>query len=236
MTGLSWLTADLDELPADQGWLSAAERAFARGLEVPKRRQDWLLGRYVAKRAVAIASGDATGSLAHWEILPASDGAPRVAVDGGVSPVNGEADQPPAISISHSRGRALCVLTAAGTAPGGDLERIEPRDDAFVDTFFTARERALVVRAPAHRRDLLTTLIWSAKESALKSLRVGLRADTRSVEVDVNLGDATGDWRRSEVTCDRTGQRLPGWWRTDDGFVVTVAADRPTGVPVRLAA
>ena len=51
MTALSWLIVDLDGLPAGQAWLSESERAFARNLDVPKRRQDWMLGRYAAKKA-----------------------------------------------------------------------------------------------------------------------------------------------------------------------------------------
>jgi hypothetical protein len=72
-----------------------------------------------------------------------------------------------------------------GTNVGCDLETIEPRADAFVGDFFTANEQTLVERTPAEKRSLLVTLLWNAKESALKALNVGLRLDT--TYIDVNL-------------------------------------------------
>ena len=77
-------------------------------------------------------------------------------------------------------------------ALGCDLELVEPRSDRFVADYLTAAEQQLVLGA-GPERDLVANLIWSAKESALKVLRVGLRRDTRSVEVTLDgWGAVTG--------------------------------------------
>ena len=74
---------------------------------------------------------------------------------------------------------------------GCDLEMIEPRSDAFVADYFTVEEQALVARASAADRSRLLALLWSAKESALKALRAGLRLDTRCVIVIPCAGHST---------------------------------------------
>lgn len=58
------------------------------------------------------------------------------------------------------------------------------RRDAFVRDYFIEEERAAFddfAREEDRRRAI--ALVWSAKESALKAMRVGLRVDTRSVSV-----------------------------------------------------
>lgn len=223
MTTLCWLVARLEDLPPDPGWLSAGERETARTLRVEKRRQDWLLGRYTAKLAVATYSGAHGDALARWEIRADRDGAPRVWHDGRVAG--------PAISLSHSGGQALCVVAPPGLAPGCDLERIEPRGDAFVETFFTARECAWLAAAGDADQTLLVTLLWSAKESALKALRHGLRKDTRSVDVTAQCEDRSDQWQPLSIENTESSRLLHGWWRTAAGFVLTVAADHATTVP-----
>jgi 4'-phosphopantetheinyl transferase len=66
---------------------------------------------------------------------------------------------------------------------GCDLETVEPRSETFVSDYFTAEEQEVVRQACPEDRFTLIALIWSAKESALKALRTGLRIDTRSVSV-----------------------------------------------------
>ena len=172
-----WLEQTEADLPANLDWLSAGEAACLDSLRVPKRRSDWQLGRWTAKRALSVylsIPGDLQ-SLSDIEIRPAASGVPEAFVAG----------QPAAasISLSHSNGTALCVVAPFGAALGCDLELVEPRSDAFVADYFTAEEQALIAQASAAERSRLLTLLWSAKESALKALHEGLRQDTRSVTV-----------------------------------------------------
>ena len=111
---------------------------------------------------------------------------------------------------------------------------VEPRSPAFLADYFTDEERNLVAQTPAAMRDRVLTLLWSAKESALKALGCGLRLDTRSV----NAGPAgflqTGDeeWRRVKVA-HIGGRTFHGWWRVSRDLVYTVVADRPPrGAPL----
>src|SRR5438067_11791822 len=85
-------------------------------------------------------------------------------------------------------------------------------------------------------RDVIATLLWSAKESALKAMSAGLRLDTRSVVVNrrgmTTDGDASSSWRPtngngwSPLQVEHSGNRVfYGWWRLSDHFIRTVVAD-----------
>jgi 4'-phosphopantetheinyl transferase len=212
---VSWLLVRAEEVPADDGWLTPAERIQLAALTVPPRRADWRLGRWAAKHALAAFLGVSPDSI---EIRTAPDGAPEAFLGGRPAPA--------ALSLSHRAGRALCAVAPAGTALGCDLELIEPRSDLFVQDFFTTAERAVVDRAPAAERPRLANLLWSAKESALKALRTGLTLDTRSVEVrllDAGAEAAEAGWSPLAVHSRDTAETFSGGWRQDDGFVLTVA-------------
>jgi 4'-phosphopantetheinyl transferase len=90
-----------------------------------------------------------------------------------------------------------------------------------------------VAHAPADEQPLLATLIWSAKESALKCLREGLRRDTRSVLVSVGGAGKSG-WSSLTVRCLESSRLFYGWWRSAGGYVQTVTAELPAGEPLEL--
>jgi 4'-phosphopantetheinyl transferase len=208
------------EVPAGDGWLSRAERETLAGLRVPARRRDWRLGRWTARRALAAVLGSVP-----VEVRAAPDGAPEALVAGRRAPVT--------ISISH-RARLGACLVADGHLPAGcDLELVEPHSPALARDFFTPAELALVEDAGPGARDLVVALLWSAKESALKALRQGLRLDTREVEVVLGARALSG-WRSLRV---RYGERsLGGWWRLAGGHVLTVVAEpAPTAPPALLS-
>jgi 4'-phosphopantetheinyl transferase len=195
--------------------LSSAEReAFAR-CTTPKRRHDWLLGRWTAKRLLYSVLGE------KLEILSGADGAPFVPR----YPVLG-------LSISHSGDYAFCA--ALWDSPiGVDIERIEPRSAIFVEDYFTADEQSLVETAPNYA----PTLIWSAKEAALKALHLGLRADTRRVNVNFSLpvGQFSDEWLALTANCGAQGL-MQGGWRRMNGFVLTILAPARLWSPSTLTA
>jgi 4'-phosphopantetheinyl transferase len=197
-------------------------------LHAAKRRDDWLLGRWTAKQAIAAWLGREASpeALAAIEILPAADRAPCAHLSG--KPVE------LAISLSHSHGHALCAVGKGSTRVGCDLEWIEPRSDELVRTFFTAAEQAWLRKRPTPSQPLAANLIWSAKESALKLLRLGLTEDTRNAQVETSL-DANGDWKPLVVHVRDHGGPVHGWWREDAGFVMTALASPASGPPQRLA-
>jgi 4'-phosphopantetheinyl transferase len=209
-----WLSRGEDQLPPMGEWLTPAEHSRAAGLRYTKRRNDFLLGRWTLKLAVARALGwpeDAAG-LARVEARPAPGGAPRLYVDG----------RPAAhgVSLTDRAGCAVCLVAARAGKVGCDVEIVEPRSDAFARDYLTGPERR-VVAAAGSGRDKAANLIWSAKESALKVLETGLRRDTRSVEVTVpDLDPPERTWSPLEVHTAE-GAVFPGWWRQSGPFLVT---------------
>ncbi len=207
-----WLVRRAADVPEDDLWLSEDERAVLAGLRLAPRRRDWRLGRWTAKQAVAAWLGPSWPAA---EIVAAPDGAPEAFVDGQAAPL--------AISLTHRSGMAACAVGPDGSYLGCDLEEVEPRSRAFVYDWFTPAERALVESVSPPDRSFVTSLVWSAKESALKAMREGLRLDTR--EVVVSPGDRVTDgWTALAVEHTCTGLRMPGSWRRLGGLVLTIVA------------
>jgi 4'-phosphopantetheinyl transferase len=186
-----------------------------------KRRTEYLLRRYAGKCAVAATighPGDPVG-LGRIAVLNRRTGAPDVEVDGRTPGLD--------ISLTDRAGWAVCLVGPDLGAVGVDLEIVEPRSDGFVRDFLTAAERDIVATTPGtDGHDAAANLIWSAKESALKVLRTGLRADTRTVEVALQdpsgISTRPGRWQRLSVASG--AGRFPGWWRRDGVFLLTVVA------------
>jgi 4'-phosphopantetheinyl transferase len=224
-----YLTARLEDVPSSLDWLSPREQETVERLHVAKRRHDWLLGRWTAKQAVAalLVPTARPPELRMIEILAAPDGAPEVFV--------GTVSAPWSISISHSAGRALCAVVPRGVAVGCDVEHVAPRDERMVEDFFAPDEVATVRRCDGRARDLLVTLVWSAKESALKLLREGLRLDTRSARVDLDDAPASTEaWTPLTVRCTDRADAMRGWWRTAADDVLTVVTGMPGAPPLEI--
>lgn len=247
MTEAYWLEQTEADLPATNDWLSESEAAHLDALRFEKRRKDWRLGRWTAKRAV-VAYRNVTGhsqTLRGVEIRPAVSGAPGAFFAGQPAPVT--------ISLSHRDGIAVCSVASSSVALGCDLEIIEPRSESFIADYFTSEEKELVAGARADDRSRMLALLWSGKESALKALREGLRLDTRSVVVsldDVEQGGAerlgpfadsvltpprhaANRWLPFHVRC-ATGPIFHGWWQNTDNLVRTLVADPPPAPPILL--
>jgi 4'-phosphopantetheinyl transferase len=211
-----YLLVPVAEVPDGDDWLAPSEATFQQSLHVPHRRSDWRLGRWAAKKALAAWLGRPIPPD-RIAIHPAPDGAPEILLDGEPAPV--------ALSFSHRAGRALCMLAPEGTVLGCDLELIEPRSKAFIQDYFTAHEQARVAASPETDRPLLANLLWSAKESALKALRTGLRMDTRSVEVELAEGPQKGsDWQGFRAHVVETGEVFEGWWLRQGDHLLTLCA------------
>ena len=241
---LYWFEQNTANVPAGEDWLSIAEANHARALRFPKRRADWLLGRWTAKNAVALILGFPREPevLRKIEIRPGPSGAPQVLWSDAPAQV--------AISLSHRSGVGACALASAGAAVSCDLETIEPHGDAFPNEYFTPEEQALITNAPTTADALrCLNLLWSAKESALKALGEGLRIDTRRVIVSFprarNVADSPSlpfgilevpqgvDWRPLQVHY-ADHKVFHGWWSQTGIFLRTVAANPAPHPPVFL--
>ncbi len=231
-----WLEQAEADVPAEEDWLGPDEIRLLSGMRFAKRRADWRLGRWTAKQAVAayLHLPGGPSDLAAIEVLPAPSGAPLAWFKNEMAPLM--------ISISHSAGRAICAVAPSGAGLGCDLELIEARSECFVSDYFATDEQATISRVSPNERNQLVTLLWSAKESALKMLGVGLRVDTRSVEVNLveesqpvreNCAPCTvegsdraccrNQWRPLQVRY-ADGQIFDGWWQRSGYFLRTLVA------------
>ena len=104
----------------------------------------------------------------------------------------------PLLAISHGAGRAIAVLAPrnSGTRVGVDIERVEPRDEAFVRHVLTDEEVRLAGGVGLNGDS--ATLLWTLKEAVTKALGVGMAVDPREVRV-------TG-MRGGEATVELTGE------------------------------
>jgi len=230
---MQWLVRGESQVPRGHQWLTATEAARASTMRYTKRRNEYLLRRYAGKCAVAAVVGHPSdaASLGRIAVLNRVTGAPYVEVDGRTLDMD--------ISLTDRAGWAVCLVGPDLGAVGVDLEIVEPRSDGFVRDFLTPAEREIVGGASgSDGHDAAANLIWSAKESALKVLRTGLRADTRTVEVVVaepsSVSRRTSQWQRLSVVS--AAGTFPGWWRRDGVFVLTVVAaaglaDPPQALP-----
>jgi len=237
-----WLEQIENDVPAENHWLSEWEQNCLSGMRFAKRRADWRLGRWTAKRALAacLHLPAAVDLLTDIEVRPAASGAPAAFHRGQPAQV--------AISLSHRAGVALCTVGPIEIPFGCDLETVESRSNSFVADYFTDGEKTLIEQAPLEDRSRLVTLLWGAKESVLKALRIGLRADTKSVNVSsVYAGFWTVPIESQDLSLSGTGfdhwcplrasygaQDFYGWWRLQSQLVRTVVADVPLRPPVSI--
>ncbi len=224
MKGIHYTIQNWQQVPTELDWLTPDERARLDGFRFEKRRRDWLLGRWAAKVALLAITGLSHRDIARLEIGSAPDGAPLPRLDNRPCPV--------ALSLSHSNDRALAAVMQGATPLGCDLELVESRGPGFVETYFTTAECDAVERANPEDRDTLITMIWSAKESALKALRHGLSVDTRSVEVSVD-GEFAADWNYARIFASDE-ETFGCWWRVDGPSIASVVARPPVEMPVAL--
>jgi 4'-phosphopantetheinyl transferase len=223
-----WLQQTEHDVPEKLEWLSPLERDRLAKFRVPKRRSDWLLGRWTAKWALVryLDLPDRWNSLQNIEVIPAESGAPVAYI--AREPAN------VTISISHRDHVAICAVGTAGIELGCDLEVIEPRTTAFIHDYFTTEEQAFISSKRDEERSFAAALMWSAKESALKALRVGLRADTRSLLVCVGqTEDHELNWSPLIVHL-RDARDLQGWWQRSDALLRTVVASQALSPPVEI--
>lgn len=215
-----WLAHGEHEVPPSLDWLSPHERELLASIRFTKRRNEYVTRRWTAKQAIAAVLDieRSPTSLARIEVQHRPSGAPYVHLDGRAAEIE--------VSMTDRAGWAVCLVGPRSgpesARPGVDLELVEPRSEQFVVDFFTAAERDHVQAvSDPDRRHEAANLIWSAKEAALKVQQVGLRADTRTVEVRLGGEPRSDGWTALSVNA-ATGP-MPGWWRRDGDFVLTIA-------------
>jgi 4'-phosphopantetheinyl transferase len=222
LAGVSVEASKAVSVPEHDAWLTEAERGWLSSRRFPKRRMDWRLGRWAGKGAVMLALGSPPLRRDQVEIMAADGGAPALCF----LPPNGWPHV--SLSLSHSEGVGFAAARPGYVRLGCDVEAIAPRSEAFVSDYFTAAEAARI-REDTTDVAARATLLWSAKESALKAIGEGLRVDTRAVEVEGAFPPLDGAW--SSVTVAHAAATFRGWWRRKAGFAWSVVLEegRPGG-------
>jgi 4'-phosphopantetheinyl transferase len=202
--------------PPDGAWavLSDAERDRARRMRSPSARHDFVLSHYATREVLARYTATAPAAL---EFSLGSHGKPRAA---------GSAQ----FSLSHTDGLALIAVSAADVGVDVEVIRDSPSADRLISRCLTAAEQAVVARAD----DTTTAFLryWTAKESYVKGLGLGLAEPLENVEVRWD-GRATARIARAREP-DR-GWRLYTL-AVGPHHVATVAVNAPwpgVAVPVR---
>lgn len=247
---MRWLARGETSIPTGTDWLHEREAARAAGMRFAKRRTEYLLRRYAGKAAVAAVLGMGEEELHRIAVLNHPTGAPYVQVDG--------ADLRLDVSLTDRAGWAAALVAPDLELAGVDLEIAESRSPGFVRDYFTAAEQAFIgSQSEPGEAAAAANLMWSAKEAALKVLRFGLQADTRTIEIVLadfgeDASEGPGSWhpltaRRARelppvppqyahlVTDPATLPLvMPGWWRRDGMFLLTVVTALPTDPPEEL--
>jgi 4'-phosphopantetheinyl transferase len=155
---------DLEQLPPSEQFLSEREQAFLQTLKFPKRRSEWLGGRFALKALVSVAQ---QVELYQAELLPqANSGKPDLYICGQKSAL--------AFSITHSHGFAAAAIAPRHKFIGIDLEKIAPRINAWKENFFHPNELT-------GAGDAFLTALWTQKEAAVKLLGTGLTVNSFDV-------------------------------------------------------
>ena len=225
-----WREQTIRDVPSSNVWLSPGEIRYLKTVRIPKRYQDWRLGRWTAKSALRIylQSLQQYCTLEEIEIRAAPSGAPEAFVRNEPAAA--------AISISHRNGVGFCAVAPAALTLGCDLERVEPHSANFVADYFTQQEQACIRQIDPLWRMETVALLWSAKESVLKALRKGLTVDMRSVQVDVGRPEIVGPCSWCPLVAEFEQERFHGWWQRENDSIRTVVSTEAQESPIKLIA
>jgi 4'-phosphopantetheinyl transferase len=209
---ITWLAVQGETIPTE-GVLAPAEFERWAGFKLPKRRHEWLRGRWAAKKLLHTLTGD---PLDHLLIANTADGVPYTPA----RPTWG-------LSISHSGAGALAAVSDGGSV-GADMEVIQAHDLNLLEAYFTAAEQGCLQQAPPALQTPLICALWSGKEAALKTLGWGLSVDTRALTC-IFEAVLPHTWTPFTITLHPAYLKRPvpplyGWWRVWEGYVLTLAS------------
>lgn len=181
---------------------------------MPQRREEWLLGRYVAKRAAVeyvLATYGVTCPLSSFSVV--SEGPPYFRAESE----DGTPLESLHVSIAHSGNRAIAhVAPKSVTAGVGvDIEEVRHFSPTTLEAFLTAHEYASYEALSAPERDVYATELWCIKEAYSKAHKVGLLMHPRRIEV---VRHDTALW---ELVVDGVPVSLSMRWTTHcDGYIM----------------
>jgi acyl transferase domain-containing protein/phosphopantetheinyl transferase (holo-ACP synthase) len=182
-------------------YLGEAERAQYEK-QGPRGQRAWLSGRIAAKDAVRdYLWKHGRGPMFPAEISITNDPNGRPIVSGAFG-------EDLRISIAHKEDIAVALCEGARDV-GIDVEKIEPRGEAFASLSFAPDELRLLDTGTDDRDEWLTRM-WAAKEAVAKARGTGLEGNPRKLTIRDRVGErllVDGTW----VETRRHGDYIIGW-------------------------
>jgi phosphopantetheinyl transferase len=160
--------------------LGPDESCVWRSLGGTSRRRDWLMGRVAAKDTVRLHVLRTRGlRLLPADIAIVADGFGKPEPRG---PELARLAVPLSVSIAHTDGAAMALVSEPARGIGIDIERLDRRRGDYERAAFHESERALLGDTGPARRERALRL-WCAKEAAAKALGRGLMGSPLNLEL-----------------------------------------------------
>jgi 4'-phosphopantetheinyl transferase len=150
--------------------LHSQERNYYDLLTFEKRIKSYLLGRLVAKQAIAALTGEEI--LADINIQPGIFKQPIVVSN----------KQNIQVSITHCDDFGAAIAFPEAHPMGIDIERINPNKTDVLKRQITENEEKLI-HSSVHSHELGYTLLWTVKEALSKVLKTGLMTPFEVFEI-----------------------------------------------------
>lgn len=151
-------------------------------IRVPKRKKEWLLGRYTAKLLLqSYLQKDYNNEilLTDVELLSKPNTKPELEIQ-GKHIVNTD------LSLSHTANIAVAAITTKENFKVGvDIEKTRKLDEKVCKYFLSDVELAQIKNNPLEK-DRLITILWTLKEATLKALRIGLNGSLKGITIDIS--------------------------------------------------
>jgi phosphopantetheine--protein transferase-like protein len=209
-------------------YFSLEEQAEYSRFKVIKRQFEWIYSRIISKKMINQILKAEKLNFHDIRIQKEETGQPYIYLTRQCR-LEGK------FSLSHSNGYVFCGYTPAEELIFGfDLEKIEAHSLEFVQDYFTSREIEHYIILDGKDKNEYTTMVWSAKESVLKTLGLGLSIDTRKVEIipSEDSSRLTG-WNSCSVKLENKMNFIMNvYWQKIDGFIRTICV--PEDVPIQL--
>lgn len=202
-----------------RGLLSDQELRYFGGLVLERRKHSYLLGRFAAKRAVSLLTGQPAPEISIGYGVFHN---PMVSAPAGATVLE--------VSITHCCGRGAALAFPAAHPMGIDLERIEAAKMAVIEETLTAGEKKLLRLVPGADYASILVVVWTVKEAIAKALRTGLMTPLSVYEISKleRIGPVYISYFRYFAQYKAVSLLL------DDGHVCSICSPRKTELELDL--